>query len=374
MVSPAELEAMSLAVELSRAVLGTTSPNPPVGAVVLGPDGRPVGQGSTAPPGGPHAEVSALVQAGERARGATLVVTLEPCRHTGRTGPCTSALIDAGIARVVVGCLDPTPDAGGGAQLLPAAGVDVETGVRSAEVARGPLEAWLTSRRRGRPFVTWKYAASLDGRSAAADGTSRWVTGESARADVHRLRAEADAVVAGVGTVLVDDPLLTARPDPGHQPLRVVVDSAGRTPLTARALSGAEPALVALRTDVAQALESDPSRSYPRPLPLPADDAGRVDLPALLDALAQRYGVVSVLLEGGPTLAGAFVAAGLVDRVVAYLAPALLGAGPAALAAAGVGTISAAHRLRVDDVTRCGEDVRLVLRPAAADPVLPGRR
>lgn len=354
MAGQPELDALRRAVVLSALALGTTSPNPPVGAVVLDADGVVVGEGWTRPAGGPHAEVVALQQAGGRARGGTAVVTLEPCRHQGRTGPCTSALLEAGVARVVVACSDPTPEAGGGADVLRCAGVDVETGVLAGEVARGPLEAWLTSRRTGRPFVTWKYAATLDGRSAAADRTSRWITGEQSRADVHRLRGEADAVVAGVGTVLADDPLLDTRPDPGHQPLRVVVDSRGRTPLTARALSGARPAVVAVREGVEDG-------TYPDQLALPADDDGRVQLPALLSALQDR-GVVSVLLEGGPTLAGAFVRQGLVDRVVGYVAPALLGSGPAALQDAGVGTISAAHRLRLDDVTRTGEDVRLTMR------------
>ena len=362
MATESETAAMRRAVALSAASLGTTSPNPAVGAVVLDSAGQVVGEGRTQPPGGPHAEVVALTGAGDRARGGTVVVTLEPCRHTGRTPPCTDALLAAGVARVVVACADPTSAAGGGAEVLRAAGVDVETGVLTAEVARGPLEAWLTAQRTGRPFVTWKYAATLDGRSAAADGTSRWITGEAARADVHRLRAQADAVVAGVGTVLADDPLLTTRPDPGHQPLRVVVDTHGRTPLSARALSGERPAVVALWSGSAQAAVDDPSRTYPDTLPLPAGDDGRVDLPALLAALGDR-GVVSVLLEGGPTLAGAFVAAGLVDRVVGYVAPALLGAGPTALAAAGVGTIAAAHRLLLHDVTRFGDDVRLTLRP-----------
>ena len=357
MAGQAELDAVRRAVELSRAALGATSPNPPVGAVVLDAAGAVVGEGWTRPPGGPHAEVVALQQAGERARGGTAVVTLEPCSHTGRTGPCTAALLAAGIAHVVVACAEPTDQAGGGADVLRAAGVDVETGVLADEVARGPLEAWLTSRRTGRPFVTWKYAATLDGRSAAADGTSRWITGEASRADVHRLRAEADAVVAGVGTVLADDPLLDARGTADlPQPLRVVVDTSGRTPLTARALQGPSPALV-----VTGPLLEDPG--HPRRREVPFGPDGRVDLRALLASLQDEDGVVSVLLEGGPSLAGAFVAAGLVDRVVAYVAPALLGAGPAALGDAGVGTISDVRRLQVDDVARTGEDVRLVLRP-----------
>ena len=330
-------QAVRHALRVSAAVLGTTSPNPPVGAVVLDRAGELVGAGATAPAGGPHAEVRALAEAGERARGGTCAVTLEPCRHTGRTGPCTDALLAAGVTRVVVACADPTAQAGGGTEVLRAAGVEVVTGVLADEVARGPLEAWLTAQRTGRPFVTWKYAATLDGRSAAADGTSRWITGEQARADVHRLRAESDAVLVGVGTVLADDPALTARPDPGRQPLRVVLDRSGRVPPDAQVLDGRAPTVV-------------------------------LDLPPL-QALAdlQARGVVSVLLEGGPTLAGAFVRAGLVDRVVGYVAPALLGAGPPALGDAGVGTVEQAVRLRLDDVARLGDDVRLVLRPDPSD-------
>ena len=320
--------AVRAALTASRTVLGTTSPNPPVGAVVLDASGALVGTGATRPPGGPHAEVVALAEAGTRARGGTAAVTLEPCSHTGRTPPCTGALLAAGVARVVVACADPTEQAGGGAQLLRDAGVEVVTGVLEDEVALGPLEAWLGAQRLGRPYVTWKYAATLDGRSAAADGTSRWISGADSRADVHRLRAEVDAVLVGVGTVLADDPELTVRPDPGHQPLRVVLDRSGRTPAGARV----HPALV---------LDSTPAGT--------------------LAELAAR-GVVSVLLEGGPTLAGAFLRERLVDRVVGYVAPALLGAGPAALGDLGVGTVGDALRLRMDDVTRYGDDVRLVLR------------
>ncbi|MCU1693070.1 MAG: riboflavin biosynthesis protein ribd [Frankiales bacterium] len=355
-----DAQALRRAVALSATVLGTTSPNPPVGAVVLDAAGEVVGEGATQPPEGPHAEVVALRAAGERARGGTAVVTLEPCRHTGRTGPCTTALLDAGVARVVVGAPDPTAQAGGGAELLREAGLEVE--VVGLPVGT-PLEGWLTAQRTGRPFVTWKYAATLDGRSAAADGTSRWITGETARADVHRLRGEVDAVVVGVGTVLADDPQLTVRPDSllqdGRQPLRVVVDSQRRAPRTARVFDGEAPtvhAVVGRRDDDALALPPGPD--------------GRVDLVALLAALTAR-GVVSVLLEGGPTLAAAFLRAGLVDRVVGYVAPALLGAGPQAVADLGAGTISAALRLRLDEVVQVGDDVRLTVRPMH-DPSLKG--
>lgn len=331
---------MRRAEELSRAVLGATSPNPPVGAVVLDPGGEPIGEGATSVPGGPHAEVLALRQAGVRAYGGTLVCTLEPCNHVGRTGPCTAAAIEAGIARVVYACDDPTEPAGGGGEVLRAAGIDVQAGVLAAEIALGPLEAWLHLHRTGRPFVTWKFAGTLDGRSAAADGSSRWITGAAARADVHRLRAEVDAVIVGIGTVLADDPALTVRPDPGRQPLRVVLDSAGRTPPSAAVLDDSAPTLV-----------------------LTERDTPRHDLAAVLRLLHDR-GIVSVLLEGGPTLAAAFVRADLVDRVIGYVAPALLGAGPSVLGDLGRGTINDALRLRLCEVGRVGDDVRLTLRRA----------
>ena len=332
---------MHRALALSRSVLGTTSPNPPVGAVVLDAAGQLVGEGATRPPGQAHAEVVALAEAGERARGGTVVVTLEPCSHTGRTGPCTTALLAAGLATVVVACSDPTATAGGGADVLRAAGVEVVTGVLADEVARGPLEAWLGAQRLGRPFVTWKYAATLDGRSAAADGTSKWITSPQARADVAQLRSEVDAVLVGIGTVLADDPQLTVRADgvaAGRQPLRVVLDSDGRTPPGAKVHDAQAETLV-----------------------ISAETAPRHDLPAALNLLAER-GVVSVLIEGGPTLAAAFVRADLVDRIIGYLAPALLGDGPQMLGSIGAATITAAVRLRLDEVTRVGDDVRLTLR------------
>lgn len=341
-------EAMRRAIALAARGLGTTSPNPVVGCVLLDPHGEIVGEGFHAYAGGPHAEIVALAQAGDRARGGTAVVTLEPCDHTGRTGPCTSALIQAGVARVVIGVPDPNPVAAGGADTLRAAGVEVEIGVRAAEVEAGNL-AWLTAVRRGRPYVIWKYAATLDGRIAAADGTSMWITSEAARIDVHALRGTVDAVIAGVGTVLADDPRLTVRNLRDgtlaiRQPLRVVVDSAGRTPADARVRDAAAPTWVATAAEVG------------------AGPDGRVDLRRLLDQLYQR-GVRAALLEGGPTLAGAFLAAGLVDKVVGYLAPKLLGAGPAALADAGPRTISEVIDLEFTDVTPVGPDLRVTAFP-----------
>lgn len=337
-VSAAELTAMARARELALDVLGTTSPNPAVGAVVLAADGTPVGEGATAPPGGPHAEVRALAQAGARARGGTAVVTLEPCAHTGRTGPCADALVAAGVARVVVAVPEPTRLAGGGAARLRAAGVDVELGVEQTEAEEGALGGWLTGVREQRPFVVWKVAGTLDGRVAAADGSSRWVTGPEARAAVHRLRATCDAVVVGSGTALADDPRLTVRDadgrDAASQPLRVVLDRRGRLPRTARVLDGAAPTLVS-------------AAGSPREL--------------LAELFARD--VRRVLLEGGPTLAAAFLRDGLVDEAVVHLAPKLLGAGAPLVGDLGITGIGDALTLSVTGLTRLGGDVELRLRP-----------
>jgi diaminohydroxyphosphoribosylaminopyrimidine deaminase / 5-amino-6-(5-phosphoribosylamino)uracil reductase len=336
--SPAERAAMARARELGASVLGGTSPNPPVGAVVLAADGTVAGEGATAPPGGPHAEVSALAAAGDRARGGTAVVTLEPCAHTGRTGPCADALLAAGIARVVVAVPEPTQLAGGGAAWLRAAGVDVVLGVEQRETEEGALASWLTGVREGRPRVVWKVAATLDGRVAAADGSSRWITGPEARAAVHRLRAGCDAVVVGSGTAVTDDPQLTVRDadgrDADRQPLRVVVDRRGRLPRDARVLDDAAPTLVS-------------TAAGPR---------------ELLAELFARH-VRRVLLEGGPTLAAAFLREGLVDEVVAHLAPKLLGAGPSLVGDLGISAIADALSLDVVGVTLLGRDVQITLRP-----------
>lgn len=353
----AERAAMHRAARLASRGLGTCSPNPVVGCVLLSPDGRTVGEGWHARAGGPHAEVVALAAAGDAGRGSTAVVTLEPCAHTGRTPPCTAALLAAGVRRVVYAVADPDPQATGGAAALAGAGVEVQLGT-GADEAADVNAAWLHSVRTGRPYVTWKLATSLDGRSAAADGSGRWITSAQARAEVHLLRAYADAVVTGVGTVLADDPALTVRdlpdettlgptPDEVLQPLRVVLDATNRTPTDARVRSGGAATLVLTAADVG-----------PGPV-------GRgVDLSAALGVLHAR-GVRSVLLEAGPTLAGAFVDAGLVDRVVAYVAPVLLGQGPAVLGASVTGTsIGAACRLVTRDVARVGPDVRVVAVPA----------
>lgn len=327
-------DAMVLAIAESERVRGTTSPNPPVGCVILDRHGKAVGFGGTQPPGGSHAEVMALKEAGAKAQGGTAVVTLEPCSHFGRTPPCTEALREAGIRHVIHAVSDPNPDAAGGAQRLEEAGLTVESGLLADEVSNGPLRAWLHYARTGRPHVTWKYAASLDGRIAARDGTSRWISSEASRKEVHDLRTKLDAIVVGTNTVKKDDPALTARDDDGmplpRQPLPVVV---GMSDLP------------------------DGAKLRHRALHLRTHDPDEV-----LAALAER-GIVDVLLEGGATVAGAFLRAGRIDRVLAYVAPVLLGDGPAAVLDAGVSTITDAVRLTVQDVTMSGPDLRISAVP-----------
>jgi diaminohydroxyphosphoribosylaminopyrimidine deaminase / 5-amino-6-(5-phosphoribosylamino)uracil reductase len=347
---------MRRAVELAARGVTTTLPNPVVGCVLLAPDGQTVGEGWHQQAGGPHAEVMALAAAGERARGATAVVTLEPCAHSGRTGPCADALLAAGVRRVVIAVPDLSKAAAGGAERLRAGGVEVLVGVLADE-ATTANEPWLTATRLGRPFVTWKFAASLDGRVAAADGSSRWITGAEARQDVHRLRAEVDTMMVGVGTVLADDPQLTvrdARSRPAErQPLRVVVDSHGRTPAGAKVRDQTAPTWIATAAEVGAGGKD-----------------GRVELHTLLTRLYEQ-GRRHVLLEGGPRLAAAMVEAGLVDRVVAYLAPVLLGAGPNALANAGITAIGDAVRLHPFDVRQVGVDVRVLARPLRSNVAPP---
>lgn len=307
-------------------------PNPRVGCVIVAPDGTFVSEGFHVGAGAPHAEVVALEAAGERARGATAYVTLEPCSHTGRTGPCTQALVDAGVTKVVFAQADPNPVARGGAEVLAAAGVTVVGGVRAGEAA-ALNAAWARTVELGRPLVTWKFAATLDGRSAAADGSSQWITGSPARSDVHALRARCDAVLVGAGTVLADDPRLTVRgadDEPAAvQPLRAVM---GRREI---------PATAAVRSGPGECLVIPTRDPY-----------------AALAVLWDR-GIRHVWLEGGPTLAAAFVKAGLVDEVYAYLAPALLGAGGSAVGDLGITSVSDILRLELEEVVRIGTDIRV---------------
>lgn len=329
--------AMRLAIEQAQRVKGTTYPNPPVGAVILSAEGEVVGVGATAPAGGPHAEVAALQEAAERASGGTAVITLEPCNHHGRTPPCVDALLASSVAAVVYAVADPNPVAAGGAQRLRAAGVTVTEGVCGDEVARGVLREWLHKQRTGRPHITWKFATSIDGRSAAADGSSQWITSEAARADLHLRRGAADAIVVGTGTVFADDPTLTARLPDGtlapRQPLRVVVGE--------RQIS---PESLVLNDDSLT-------------LTLHTRDPHEV-----VRSLKDR---TDVLLEGGPTLAGAFLRAGVVDRILAYVAPILLGGPVTAVDDVGVATITGALRWQYDEVQTIGPDLLLSLIPPA---------
>ncbi len=314
-------------------------PNPWVGCVVVADDGTSW-EGGTQRPGGPHAERVALARAGERARGATLYTTLEPCSHHGRTGPCADAVVDSGVRRVVIGVLDPDVRvAGTGVARLEAAGIEVTVGP-GAELVEAQLRPYLHHRRTGRPHVVLKLAATLDGRTAAPDTSSFWITGPEARADVHRLRAECDAIIVGAGTVRADDPRLTVRD---------VLASDGAAPRPPiRVVLGAVPDDAACQ----------PARSMSGPL---------------ADVLAElaELDVVQVLVEGGAGVAGAFHRAGLVDHYVFYLAPALLGGedGRPVLAGAGVPTMAEAWRGKLDRVVKFGNDVRLdVLAPSEPPP------
>jgi diaminohydroxyphosphoribosylaminopyrimidine deaminase/5-amino-6-(5-phosphoribosylamino)uracil reductase len=326
----ADEAAMRRAMELAAGVRGRTSPNPWVGCVIEATDGRRF-EGATAPPGGPHAEAAALTAAGEAARGATLWATLEPCSHHGRTPPCADAIVAAGVQRVVVALEDPDPNVRGrGLARLREAGIDVVLGVAEQE-ASALLAPYLKHRRTGRPWVVLKLAATLDGRTAAPDGSSQWITGEAARADAHRLRAESDAVLVGAGTVRTDDPSLTVRLVDGRDPRRVVL---GRAPADAR---------------VQPATEVDG------------------DLGDVLDGLGGD-GVVQLLVEGGASVAHAFHAARLVDRYVLYLAPALFGGDDARglFAGAGAPSIDDIWRGRLVSVERLGDDLRVELEAEAA--------
>lgn len=353
---------MRQAIALARRGLGRTSPNPPVGAVVVA-GGRVVGRGWHQAPGAAHGEAAALTAAGRRAHGATLYVTLEPCNHQGRTGPCTEAILAAGVRRVVFGARDPNPRVrGGGAARLRRAGLDVVGGVES--VACEQLVAPFTSLvQRGRPLVTLKLAASLDGRIATRTGASRWISGPQARQLVHRWRDEMDAVLVGIGTVLADDPQLTCRRAGGRDPLRVVVDSRLRIPLTARVLTkkAAPATLLASVTSQGRKLAALRARGA-TVLPLPGR-GGQVSLRRLLRALGQR-GVASVLLEGGATLAASALREGLVDRLCLFLAPTLIGGdGRPMLASLGVGRLAAAPRMRILATERVGDDWLLQAEP-----------
>jgi diaminohydroxyphosphoribosylaminopyrimidine deaminase/5-amino-6-(5-phosphoribosylamino)uracil reductase len=331
-----ERKALARAFELARR--GPRGINPQVGAVILSPAGDIIAEGWHQGAGTAHAEVAALSKlAPDAARGATAVVTLEPCNHTGRTGPCAEALIEAGITRVVYAKDDPGEISGGGQERLRAAGIDVEAEA-DVDAATELLDSWLTVQRLGRPHVTVKWAQSLDGRAAATDGTSQWITGSEARADVHRRRSDADAIVVGTGTLIADNPALTARRPDGtlfdHQPMPVVLGTR-KVPADAAV--------------------------HQHPLPLVQLD-GR-DLNALLTELLDR-GVQRVFVEGGPTIASAFLRAGLVDEILVYVAPTLIGGPRLAIGDVGVNSIDEQLRLEVLKVEKLGDDLLYVARAA----------
>lgn len=360
---------MARALKLAGRGVASTDPNPTVGCVIV-KDGDVVGEGFTQPAGGNHAEIEALNAAGEEAAGATVYVSLEPCAHTGRTGPCASALIKAQVARVVFALEDPNPAvAGKGAEMLAAAGIVVETPLLAAE-AEAINRGYFSRMRRQRPWIRCKMAASLDGRTALANGESQWITGDAARRDVHRSRALASAVMTGIGTVLADDPRLTARvPDAGfdvRQPQRVIIDSSLRTPPTATTLGLDGEVIIFAGTgtcdpaaDQVAALE----RAGARIETVAADP--RCDLDAVVSRLAALE-INDVWLEAGPTLAGAMVAAGLVDELILYLAPSLLGNDARGLfALPPLAGLDERVRLHIDDLRQFGDDLRIIARPVS---------
>lgn len=336
-------DAVYAAVRAGEEAVGVSSPNPPVGAAVLDAGGGLVSTGGTEPAGGRHAEAVALDAAGAAAEGGTLVVTLEPCAHTGRTGPCTQRIRDAGVSRVVYGVTDPNPVAAGGASVLRDAGVDVtQHEMLEALASIDALRAWLHKQETGRPLVTWKYAASLDGYVAASDGTSQWITGETSRQHAHSRRAVVDAIIVGSGTLAADDPTLSARHADGS--------ARARSPLACVMGLAEVPAAAAIRTSPGgfQHLRTrDPA-----------------------EALSQLSGALHVIVEGGPTVSGAFLEADLVDEIDAYIAPVVLGGGRSITHGSDVGTLASAHRFRVDFQEQLGDDAFLRLAPPPADEPL----
>ncbi len=351
---------MRRAVTLARQALGSTSPNPAVGAVVV-KNGEIVGEGFTQPPGGDHAEVAALKHAGSLAKGGTLYVTLEPCNHVGRTPPCTDTIIKAGISSAHVALRDPNPVvSGGGLERLESKGIRTQLGAESAAVQR-QLEAWLKFVTTGRPFITAKFAVSLDGKIATPSGDSKWITGDKARWHVQRMRARSDAVMVGIGTALADDPRLTARDERGNplarQPLRVIVDSRSRLSDSARLLSEPGKTLIAVGPDVSSSDSSNRRKGVDiRPFTL---RGGHIDLQALTNFLAQERDITSIMVEGGGTLLGALFDLDLVDKVVAFVAPTIIGGANAPSPVGGAGVEMMADALELERVRwkRLGRDM-----------------
>lgn len=353
---------MARALELARRGLQTTHPNPRVGCVIV-QGGVVVGEGFHERAGGPHAEIAALAQAGARARGADVYVTLEPCCHTGRTGPCTEALKAAGVGRVIAAMQDPNPQVSGqGLAALRAAGIGAEAGLLQ-DAAAALNRGFVSRMARGRPFVVLKLAMSLDGRTAMGSGESRWITGEDARADAHRLRAEAGAVMTSVETVLADNPELTVRLVPtARQPDRIVLDTQLRAPLDARVWDGAARRIAIAVRPLADRAEALRARGVEVALVATTRDS-RVDLAAALATLG-GMAINEVLVESGPRLAGALVQARLVDELVLYVAPSLLGSDARALAQMpGLDRLDQRVKMRFTDTRQVGADLRITAVP-----------
>lgn len=352
---------MSMALELAELGRGQTSPNPMVGAILV-KNGEIVGQGAHLKAGGPHAEAHALAMAGDRAKGATVYVTLEPCAHVGRTPPCADALIAAGVAKVVVACTDPNPEVSGeGIRRLKNAGIDVVTGVLEQR-AIAQNEAYFTWRTSGRPFVVWKCAATLDGYVATLGGDSQYVTSPEARQSVHHLRREHPAIAVGIGTVLADDPRLTVRlpdrPATVTQPLRVIFDTHLRIKPEAAVISEPGQTLLYAAGDDLEGQMRRLLKSGAQVQRVGADAHGHVSLPDALSDLARR-GITSLLVEAGPMVAGALLRERLVDKVVYYIAPKLLGGGLPAVSGRDPDKMAEALRLTRLSVTQIGPDLRV---------------
>lgn len=362
---------MKTALALARQVLGTTSPNPAVGAVVV-KDGTEVGHGATQPPGQSHAEIGALRQAGEASPGAALYSTLEPCCTYGRTPPCTQAIIQAGVSQVHVAAIDPNPRVSGrGCAELRAAGIEVVVG-EGAEHARELYEGFAKHITTGIPFVTAKFAMSLDGKIATRTGDSMWITGPESRGRVQQMRRESDAILVGVNTVTADDPQLTSRHQDGtplpRQPLRVIVDSRCRTPAGARVLQQPGQTLVATCLDAPQESVTLLRMAGAEVLQLLPLASGEVDLEALLAELGRR-GVVSLLVEGGGTVLGSLFDRRLVDKVYAFIAPVIIGGRQAASPVEGLGAALLAGAWKVDrpKMVPLGADWLVVGYPVPAE-------
>lgn len=361
---------MARALELATRGRYGASPNPMVGAVVLDARGNLVGEGYHAAFGGPHAEVLALAEAGDRARGGSLFVTLEPCAHHGKTPPCVDAILDAGVHRVVCALGDPTPAAGGGSDFLRSEGLEVHEGP-GAEQSRILNRRWLHWHTYHRPWVTLKAAISLDGRVATREGETKWITGEAARNRGLELREEHDAILVGVETVLADDPRLTRRlglnPVSGWR--RIVLDSKLRTPSAAEIVqNNPEMTLIVHTVEATSENRRRLREAGVELVELRAGDDGRVDIEAVLDHLARRE-VAALLVEGGPTVHGSFNDAELVDEMALFIAPFMIGGeAPPAVAGRGIATLDAAKRLRFEAVDRHGDDLEIrAVRPEDAD-------